>query len=432
LRERHTYYRTRSTRLLLWSVLAVPVSALLGFAEWVWPILALPLAFHLAASGRIYAPRPFFLWLGFTVLAVFSVLSAGDGYVALGTFGAATVVFLYAFNLSQEELPDHVIIWIVALFWVAVALSGLLGVLTGTTEFPSLAAEIVNPAPETDLDILTQVRFADGLKGGEPSLTGGFFPHRPSGIFPYANHWGSAVIMFLGAAIVLRIQSQGGRNARWWDFLFVITLVPFVLSRNRWAWASFPIIVLYFAARFWRPNRTVARLLLGGLVLLAVVTVTTPLRGVITDRSMDDAGARPEQYELSIDLVADAPLLGYGTIQVGENEDGGKRQLGADSQILYSLVSYGIPATALLFTWFLVATISGRRVDTPILFVAHFALVVFIIQSPFYVYLPHRLVLTMALTGAMYRQLHGYGSIRRPPLLLLATRPSRRTRSARP
>ena len=129
-----------------------------------------------------------------------------------------------------------------------------------------------------------------------------------------------------------------------------------------------------------------------------------------------------------MEIVGEAPFFGYGTIQQGENEEGEIRELGADSQILFGLVSYGYPATALFFAWLLMIAIGSRQIDTPITVVTHLALVVMLIQTPFYVFLPHRLVLTMLLAGAMYRQLHQSGARRRAPILLMAAGPFQRGR----
>lgn len=412
--------RTRAGRLLIGVILGVPIAALLGVAEWIWPFLVLPLAFHLLSGRSLYAPRALFIWLGFVALAIVSVVSAGDGFIPIATYAAATVAFLFAFNLPEDELPDRMIVRAVAVFWIVVAASGLVGVFTGTTEFPSVGATVIGPADESDLANLMEVTFAVPLKEGEPAGFTDFVSHRPSGILPFANHWGSAIVMFLGAAVVFRYELRGTRASLWFHVLAFATLVPFVLSRNRWAWLTLPVIFAYLIIRYWRPNPKLARSLLAALLVLAVVAIATPLRSVVTDRFEDESGNRPDQYELSMELVADAPLLGYGTIQLGENEVGQVRELGADSQILFGLVSYGYPATIVLFGWLILVAVVSRRINTPISLVTHLAVLVMLLQSPFYVFLPHRVVLLMLLAGALYRQVYTAQSFGRRPVLLLA------------
>lgn len=425
LQSRRAPLRTRGYRLLVTSISGVVIASLLGLAEWAWPFLVIPLGLHVIAQGRVYAPRALLLWIGFAGWATVAVVSAGDGYMPLLTYAAATVAFLFTFNLPEDELADAVVIRAVAGIWLVLAVSGLIGVATGATEFPSLGATVLSPSPESDVDVLTQVRFADPLKPGEPGIGWNILDHRPNGILPFANHWGSAIVMFLGAVLVLRIQYRD-LAARWWlDGVAILTVVPFVLSRNRWAWVTVPVVVLYFIARYWRPNPILARTLLVGIVLASVAVLVSPLRGVIEDRSQDQTGNRPDQYELSLELVADAPFFGYGTIQVGENEDGEERELGADSQILYSLVSYGVPATVLLFGWFVVIALASRKADTPIDFVTHFAIVVLLLQAPFYVFVPHRLMLLMLLAGAVFRRVYTDRTGRHRPLLLVASQPHR-------
>ncbi|MDH3606008.1 MAG: O-antigen ligase family protein [Acidimicrobiia bacterium] len=401
------------------AVMALPAAWALGLAEFMWPVLALPMAFFLLSRERVRMPRSFLIWLAYLAIAVVAVVSAGDGARILTVYLAASIVFLFAFNATSDELPDSAIVALIGLYWVVVAVGGVLALIFGTTEFPSLANTLFVDESNagTFWDDVTRVQLSDGLKVGEQS--GLVVDHRPKGFLAYANHFGAALVMFLPALALLRAQLLKGRWARALDIAAVVAVIPFVISRNRWAWLSLVVVAVYLIARLWRPHPKAARVMLTGLSLMLLLVAVTPLQGIVTDRLQSESSKqyRSDQYSLSWELIQMSPWLGFGGNQTGDDpllsspsefED---LNLGADSQILQTTVNHGIPALIVYAVWLFAIVIAARSIDTPVLAVTHLAGLVAILHTPFYVLTPHRWVLLMLLAGASFRHLHAQGRV---------------------
>ncbi len=397
--------RTKASRLLLFTFLALPVSWLLGLHELAWPVLVLPIAGFLVRRGRIYAPRALLLWLLYVAIALVAAVSAGIGYFTVVMYLAATVLFLFGFNASIDELPDHVVVSVMALFWVTMVVGGLISIATGVTEFPSLGATIFQPEPGSWLEGVTKVQFADPLKEGYTEGLFGSWDSRPKGFLTWSNHWGSAFVMLLPASLLLRFQMERGRLRNLLDITIVLSVVPFVLARNRWAWLSLVVVVVYGIVRFWRPRPYLARSLLGLLVASAVIIASTPLVTVVIDRLEFEGseGSRSEQYQQSFDLIDESPWLGFGVSQVSTDPDWEGLELGIDSQILQTMVLHGVVALAVFLAWMLLILHATRAMDTPLLVLAHVGAFVLLFHSMYYVFLPHRLMFLMLLAGSAYR-----------------------------
>ncbi len=409
--------RTAATRILTFAIAALPGAWALGLAEFMWPILVLPMALFILRRSRVSMPRAFFLWLAYLALAIVAAISAADGLRIISVYFAATVVFLFAYNASSDELPDNTIVALVALFWVLVVVGGVLGLIFGTAEFPSLANTLFVDESQLDTywDDVTRVQLSDGLKAGE--MSGLVLDHRPKGFLAYANHFGAAVVMFMPAIALLRLQVERGRFSLLLDLVAVAAIFPFIVSRNRWAWLSLLLVTVYIIARLWRPFPQSARALVTGLAVVLVVIAVTPLGGVVTERLEGESSNqyRSEQYRLSWNLIQTSPWLGFGgnqqsdEIAVTSQTEYEDLHLGADSQILQTMINHGIPALVLYGSWLIVLVAVTRTAITPILAITHLAALVAILHAPFYILTPHRWMLLMVVAGASFRYLNDQG-----------------------
>jgi hypothetical protein len=397
--------RTRSARLLFIAFVGVAGAWLLGLAEFAWIVLVLPMGLRLGSRGRVYAPRAFRVWVLFLGMAFLSVFWAGSGYYILSVYVAATVLFLFVFNAPEDELPDDAVIRVLALTWVILVIGGLLGLIVGTTEFPSLGALVLDPEPGSWVDSVTKVQFSDPLKEGEQEGFLGLWNHRPKGFTPFTNHWGSSYVMLLPAAAVVRLQLRRGRLSRLMDVTFILSVIPFVVSRNRWAWASLVVLVVYMIARTWKPHPRLARALLGLFIGFALVVALTPLRTFVTDRLESEGSERlrGEMYTQSLELIEESPWIGFGEVQYSEDPETEGLQLGGDSQILQTMVLHGLPALALLLLWLLWIFVASRRLDTPLNAVTHLAMFTALAQVVAYDLTPHRLMFLTVLGAATFR-----------------------------
>lgn len=447
----HTFGpQTPEERLLYGIVLALPATWLLGLSELIWPLLTLPLLLGLLLKQRWQLPRFFLLWglfLGLALASMFAQLIRLEGiwWLASG-YISATIMFLYVFNTDTDEVSDRALVEIVALFWLVVAVTGLIGVVTRDAELPSVA-EAVLPgalADEEWVQALITPRLADSNR--PPSETGGVFDEpdsswadfRPTGFLPWANHWGSAYAAALPAVLLLLYRPLTNRQRAWILAALVASLLPFILSRNRWVWTTLPVVAIYAMFRFWRPNRRIAIGILGLLLVSVAVVWTTPLGGVLTERveSEGSEAYRGELYIQGLEKIQESPLLGFGeTIQVPSDRQEELNTLGADSQIIHSLIVHGVPALLLFVAFLVVGMVVTRRLETSLEAIAHFMLLTLILHSAFYLIVPtHRLhILMLAVAGAARYRYVTYGSFRYRPVTLYQGRSERErlTRSYR-
>lgn len=447
IRDRDTFRfgpRTREERLLYLAVLAVPVAWVFGFAEFIWPVLTMPLVFELMRGGRLQIPRFFILWLVFLGLAVASMLSqllAFSGvWWLFGGYVSATVMFLFVFNSDAEAVSDRALVEVVALFWVIVAVSGIIGVGTRDAAVPS-ATEAVLPSSlvqEVWVQRLIEPRLSEPNRPevrddqlqvfDEEEL--GWADYRPNGIMTWANDWGSVYAATLPAVLLLLYRPLKSSHRRWILMLLALSLLPFVLSRNRWVWITLPVVALYAAARFWRPNRKIAFSVLGVLVAGALLVAVTPLSSVLNDRLSSEGSEayRGELYRYGFERIVDSPLLGFGeTVDVEPNE-ADKIRLGPDSQVVHTMIIHGLPALGLLFIFFGFGIAISRRMETSLEASAHFLILFMVLHSAFYVIVPmhqlHLLMLVMA-GAARYRYVT-HGSFRYRPVVLFSSSSDRR------
>jgi hypothetical protein len=93
--------------------------------------------------------------------------------------------------------------------------------------------------------------------------------------------------------------------------------------------------------------------------------------------------------------------------------------VGTHSQLFFVAISYGIPAAVFFMTWFgLTFLRAGRAVSGP-RFWAHVALLVFLMETPYYLLEMH-LVIAMIIAAFIWRDI-----LRPPPTQPAAERPHR-------
>ncbi|NNC43352.1 MAG: O-antigen ligase family protein [Acidimicrobiia bacterium] len=410
---------TRTERFLYLTVLAFPVAWLAGFGEHVWLPLSLVAILHRWPSHRILAPRGFMLWIAFAVLsfaASFDLVIGGDVFGVhthlLSTYLAGTILFLYVFNSEADELSDGRLIAAVGLLWVVIVGGGLLAVpLTGADYATPGTALMEGVSAEERVIGYTRVQFADLTNpGADTAQLTGSEKLRPKTFFSETNHWGSAFAILLPAAMMLAAMLVSGRARTLLLAAVALSAIPLVLSQNRWVWAVLLATLFYAGGRFWRPRVTHLGWLILGIAILTAVAWATPIGGIVGARITDSTvDYRQEIYELAIDRIGEAPMLGFGQA-IATGDDGydaqflDSRPIGFDSQIINTMIFHGVPAGVLLVAWLLAITMVSRRLSTPIEAVTHFAALAALFHTGFYVIMPHRMVLLMILAAAMYRR----------------------------
>lgn len=126
----------------------MPLWWAIGAASFIWIIAAVPMMLRLLRRWPIRAPRCFGLWLLFVVWMLLSVTQVeGTRYISFGyramLYIAVTIMFLYVFNLTEEELPRAKVLKLATLYFVYAVVGGYLGLVLGETGFTSLVEQVL-------------------------------------------------------------------------------------------------------------------------------------------------------------------------------------------------------------------------------------------------------------------------------------------------
>ncbi len=349
--------RSRSASWPLTALIGgVPLWWALGAGSMVWIAFAIPMGLRLLTRTPLRVPRGFGLWFLFLAWMVASVTQVeGVRYLSFAYRGllylSATVMFLFIYNLTEEELPKARLIKLATIYFLWGTIGGYLGLILGEVGFTSVvemmlpesilensfARDLVHPVFAQDQDFL------------------GFVLSRPSAPFVYTNEWGAAMAVLF--PVVIAGWSYLDRRWHAWSVLMVIAfLVPAILSVNRGLWVCVVFAGTYgsllMARRFGRRNLA----LLGiAAVLLGVVVLFTPLRAAAEGRfdSPHSNNARLSLYSQVLDQIPDSPLLGFGAPTTNV-ERPLQPAVGTHGQFWTVLYSHGIPA-AIFFVLFILS-----------------------------------------------------------------------------
>ena len=383
-----------------------PLWWFLGIDAFVWIIAAAPMLLHLLVRKDVRAPRGFGAWLLFLmfVLASFTQVGRGNSGIMFAyrflLYAAATVIFLYVYNLPRGD-GAHRVARALTWLWGVVAVGGILGVLLPSFTLHSPIERVVPSGLLANewIHDLVHLRFAqvqDFL---------GYPISRPSAPFPYTNSWGSAFALLVPFA-ALSMQRRRALHGHWMmRVLLLVSVVPVVLSVNRGLWLSLALATTYVLIRFALRGR--ARALAGiGLaaVFIAVMVVTTPLGQVIGDRldnPHSDEG-RLSLYGQSIESASRSPLLGFGVPRPPEDNPN-LPPVGTHGMLWMVLVSHGLPATVLFVGWLGWTTWCTRRRNDPLGFWANVSLFITLVQLPYYGLLPAQIQLVMIAAALAWR-----------------------------
>jgi polysaccharide biosynthesis protein PslJ len=386
-------------------VASLPLWWFAGLFPFVWPIVGFFFLLALVRQGDVRFPRAFGLWLLFLAWVPLSTLRlTGDNAPLLfaqrlAVIAAATIVFLYIFNSSRETLPDHAIVNALALFWAMLVIGGFVAMLFPNTAFSS-PFEMLLPqslvANEFVYD-LVHVKFA------QVQTFLGYPVGRPAPFFGFTNAWGGGLAILTPFALAAAGQARSSLRRRFFGALLVLSVIPIVVSLNRGVWLALVLAAGYAALRFAlaRRLRGLAALigLAGGLLILLFLT---PLGGLLSDRlaTPHSNEGREALYQEGVDRTQESPLVGYGGPVPSEDATG--PPVGTHSQLFFLSVSYGLPAVLLVGAWFVITCLrAGRFVSGP-LFWAHVALLIFLMETPYYLLQMH-IVVVMIIAAFVWR-----------------------------
>jgi hypothetical protein len=406
----------------------------LGIEDQIFILAAIPMAMRLsrlrAQHGRkITLPPGLGIWLLFLIVmlagAAALTLQAPDTiaspvsnrvlawvYRALD-YGAATVTLLYVGNLTDRELPRKRLAWLLGLVGIYAVVGGLAGVVDPTFGFTSPLARVLPASLQQGL--------AAALNPGTSQVMGflGFAEGRVKAPFTYTNQWGNCLAILL-PWLYVAWRSYGTRVQRRVIFpLFIVALVPVVLSLDRGLWVGLIVLVVYLAVRLAAQGKlAVLGAVCAALVVASIVILASPLGSLVTQRLNHGQSDRIRASLTSLALkdAASSPLIGYGdtrhmqgstqSIAVGATANCkrcGNSSVGSNGQLELLLITTGFLGTVLYIAFFGYCMWRYRRDKTPYGMAGELVLLLMFVFMPVYEAAGPPLAFTMLAIAILWR-----------------------------
>ena len=412
-------------------LLGFPLWWVLGLSTFIFPIMAIPMAWQLWKRGAVRLPPAFWLWAVFLVwqfvsLVMFDanptgthagstsnrILSLAVSYVL---YAGITVTLLYVANLPISAVPQAAVARWMGAFFLTVAAGGFLGMLYPRLSFPSLV-ELVLPHRLTESayvrvlvhPVASQVQAVLGTESG-----------RPAAPFSYTNDWAAAIgilLVWYVAAFVLPLR---GRRSLVPLGVAAASLVPIVVSLNRGLWIALVFIGVWLTVRQ-LAQRRIRVLLTGVAVLVAALAIIglTPLRSIIEQRLHNGTSDNIRSFVAarSITAIEHSPILGYGgnrhtdgsyqSIAVGptvECSTCGDVPTGSTGQLWAVMFNQGITGVIAYFGFFGASLWIYRRERGAINEAALATIALVFVYMWFYLAVPAAPTLTMVAVGVLDR-----------------------------
>ncbi len=375
-------------RALTVGVLGFPVFWALGLGEFVWIIVAVPMAYTLwVRPKRIRVPPFFGLWLAFLVWVIAGVLMIGEhlpgtlvtsgGYFGWGlrvaNLLAATVVLLYVGNLSESEMPTGKLVRLFAAFFCITVVGGLFGTFYGSFNFTSPFEMVLPHGFRSNFYVHQLVH--PGFAQVQDVL--GKTSPRPKAPFAYTNYWGNNVALLM-IWFVVAGWIRGSRRARMWSGLtLLVAAVPIIYSLNRGVWIGLGLSLVFLAFQLAKRGKLglIAGILGVGAVAALLFTVT-PLKSVVDARLNHPQSntIRGSLNGAAFDAAVRSPIVGWGTtrsvlgsptsIAIGKSsscQTCGNAPIGSTGELWLLLIANGFVGAALYFGFILVSAIRYRH-----------------------------------------------------------------------
>jgi len=358
-----------------WPVVAAfvlyPIWWALGLAPFVWIVAAVPMVFRLLVSSeRTRVPRGFGAWMAFMLLVLLSVTQLGPSSRVTGfafryaELMAATVIFVYVYNIPKSRLDSDGGLRIIAAVWGSVVLGGYLALLLPDGSVPSLSARLLPTAISSD-DFVSQLITPEFAQ--VHSFLGFPLP-RPAAPFTYTNTWGAVYALTIPFVLALTLRARSARQRRLLHTALALGILPALISVNRTMWAAIVLVVGYAAIAAPDPStrRALRGLLLVGSVLLLALSVTYV--GDIVAQRIDTPHSNAARGDLATEAVRtalEAPVLGQGAPQAYDGP-GIRPPVGTQGHLWFILVAHGLPALLFFLGWFASAYRSSRWGDVSI------------------------------------------------------------------
>jgi hypothetical protein len=251
------------------------------------------------------------------------------------------------------------------------------------------------------VDELTRWRFAEAL-----GFLGFALP-RPSAPFNATNGWGAAMGILTPFFLRSWILQPDRRRRRRGILIGLAAVYPVLVSVNRGLWVSLGVGLVYFAVRRALRGQLSSVLVLVGTVLaVAALLVATPAGKLVADKldkSDRSNESRENLYELAYQGAKESPLIGNGAPKRAEGAPPGMPPVGTHGLLWYLMYVHGFVGLGLFLAWLGAEVWRSGQVATAEGWWTHLALVIGLVQVPFYGLLP-QIVLFGIAAGLSHRQ----------------------------
>ncbi len=378
-------------------LIGYPLWWALGLADFMWIILAFPMALRMVQwvrRGRhLRVPPAFGLWLLFLVCAVIGVATLG--LTAPGTAASSvshrlfsfadrtlsmigiTVLLLYAGNLTERELPRRRLAWMLGLLAIYTTVGGLAAIADPHFQFSS-PVELVLPHSLRSNAFIHAVAHP-GLAQLQNVLGGA--NARPKALFDYTNTWAECLTLLIPWLLVGWWVARNRARQLLVGAVVVLAAATLLYSLNRGAWVGAGVLIAFMVVRHAvkRPAQLIGTLATA-LAVVGVLVFASPVSSLISGRVQhgESNNLRANLDALSVKDALASPILGYGDTrkQIG-SQNGiargptskcaicGQQEVGSTGQLWLLLVSNGIVGTILYLGFFVAGIWRFRRDRTP-------------------------------------------------------------------
>jgi polysaccharide biosynthesis protein PslJ len=393
----------------IWAFTAgMPFAYLLGVQAFVWCLPALVFGVRILGDRSTRFPRtslPLIAFLGWAALSA-AMLGTGSGLALFAyrwlLFAGALACLVWLVNVSRTRVPSQLIVdWLAAL-WIILVVAGYLGVVLPEFVQKSPFQLLLGPVGNIGfIDEITRWRFAE---------TQGFLGYRvarPSAPFSATNGWGAALGILTPFFVHSWIVQPDRRRRRWGYLLAALAVYPVIVSINRGLWISLGVGLVYFAARKALRGKLGPFLVLAGTLLVVVaLLVATPAGQLVADKldkSDRSNTSRSNLYELAFEGAQRSPLIGNGAPQQAEGAPPGMPPVGTHGMLWYLMFVHGFVGLGLFLAWLGAEILRSGRVRTTDGWWTHLALVIGLVQLPFYGLLPQVVLFGIA-AGLSHRE----------------------------
>lgn len=407
------YRRTLRPTKATWPIWAMtagmPLAYVIGVQGFVWCLPGIVLGARILSDREARFPRssiPLILFLGWILLSL-AMVGSGSGIMLFGyrwlLFAGALTTLVWLVNVPDSRVPSMRIIDWLAVLWICLVVFGYLGVLLPEFVRQSPFQIVLGPIGRVGfVDELSRWRFAET----QSALTGSPLP-RPSAPFNATNGWGAAIGILTPFFIRSWIVQPDLRRRRIGYAIGLAGVLPILLSVNRGLWISLGVGLVYYAARkALRGKMGPFFVLIGTLVAVTLLLVVTPAGKLVQDK-INNAGksneSRSNLYEEAFEGAKQSPLIGNGAPKRAEGADPKLPPVGTHGMLWYLMFVHGFVGLALFLSWLGGEVFRSGRVRTADGWWTHLALVIGLVQVPFYGLLPQVVLFGIA-AGLSHRE----------------------------